>query len=369
MGDVYPEITEKVNEVKQILEDEEKSFARTLDRGEVLFERAVAKMKEQDPNNKVFSGADVWKLYDTYGFPVDLTRIMAEDCGLTINEEEFLDEQAKAKERSKAVKGGEGAKEVKLDVHSISHLESIPVPKTKDEFKYTHATIQSSILKIMTADKQFVDFFSTSQELIGLILDKTNFYAESGGQETDTGRLSSNETVFNVTTVQEYAGYVLHVGYLSSGSLSCGDKVDSEYDTERRQDLMSNHTATHIVNYALKSVLGDGIDQKGSLVAKEKLRFDYSHSKSVEKADLEKVESICDEFIKANTKVSIEVVSLDAAKQIRGLRAVFGEVYPDPVRVVSVGADVKELLKDPSNPEWEKVSVEFCGGTYVVLIS
>ena len=203
-------------------------------------------------------------------------------------------------------------------------------------------------------------------EQFGVILDKTNFYAEQGGQENDTGRiLIDGEAEIKVDNVQQYAGYVMHTGYVEYGSLKVGDEVLSEYDELRRQPIRNNHTGTHILNYALREVLGDDVNQKGSLVAPEKLRFDFSHKAGVTDEELEKIEKSCTEYIRQNFEVFSKDVPLATARQINGVRAVFGETYPDPVRVVSVGMAVEDLLAEPSNPEWNKISIEFCGGTHV----
>lgn len=157
----------------------------------------------------------------------------------------------------------------------------------------------------------------------------------------------------------------MHTGYVEYGSLKVGDEVLSEYDELRRQPIRNNHTGTHILNYALREVLGDDVNQKGSLVAPEKLRFDFSHKAGVTDEELEKIEKSCTEYIRQNFEVFSKDVPLATARQINGVRAVFGETYPDPVRVVSVGMAVEDLLAEPSNPEWNKISIEFCGGTHV----
>ncbi|KAJ1525582.1 Alanine--tRNA ligase, partial [Nowakowskiella sp. JEL0078] len=200
----------------------------------------------------------------------------------------------------------------------------------------------------------------------GILLEKTNFYAEQGGQEYDTGSITIDGSAdFAVDDVQVFGGYILHIGYLKYGSLSVGDEVVSTYDELRRWPIRNNHSATHILNFALKKTIGDGVDQKGSLVAEEKFRFDYSAKAAPSPAQLEQIEAITNDFIERNLKVYSKEVSLAVGKSITGLRAVFGEVYPDPVRVISVGFDIEEILKNPSDPKWAETSIEFCGGTHV----
>ncbi|KAI9834804.1 MAG: Alanine--tRNA ligase [Sarea resinae] len=365
MGDMFPEIKKKEADVKEILDEEEESFSKTLDRGERMFEHYAQQCKLHDTKN--LHGADVWRLYDTFGFPVDLTRLMAEERGLDINEKEFEDAQAKAKEASRGEKKA-ASDLVKLDVHDLGKLEKMnDVPKTDDSTKFGKENITSQIRAIYHAK----DFLKSTEEIpegeqLGLILDRTNFYAEQGGQEYDTGKiLIDGVAELEVQNVQVYAGYVLHTGFMKYGKLSVGNEVICEYDELRRWPIRNNHTGTHILNFALREVLGDGIDQKGSLVAAEKLRFDFSHKAGVSDADLAKIEDICSAYITKNATVYAKDVPLATAREIEGVRAVFGETYPDPVRVVSVGTDVDTILKDVKNPAWHKLSLEFCGGTHV----
>jgi alanyl-tRNA synthetase len=280
---VFPEITKKQEDLKRILDEEELSFSRTLDRGEGLFEKYLAEAKEK--NLKIVDGAFVWRLYDTYGFPTDLTRLMAQESGMTIDEEGFEIAQAKAKEISKQHKEGKGGEQLlKLDIHARGLLEQdMSVPKTDDSTKFKLDPISAQIKAIFSKSTSFTKSTESidESEQIGIILDRTNFYAEQGGQEHDTGRITiDGKADFEVTNVQAYKGYVMHTGYLSSGNLHIGDQVIATYDELRRWPIKNNHTGTHILNYALREVLGKGVDQRGSLVAAEKLRFDFSHSVS-----------------------------------------------------------------------------------------
>ena len=365
MGPMFPEIKKRQEDVQEILDEEEESFSRTLDRGEKMFEHYAQKPQTQE--SKKLDGADVWRLYDTFGFPVDLTRLMAEERGLAIDDHEFEEAQAKAKEASKGAKKT-ASESVTLDVHALGKLENMKdVPKTDDEPKFGRGNISSTV-KAIYSEKAFL--ISTKEVAegaqLGIILDKTNFYAEQGGQEYDTGKiLIDGVAELEVTDVQVKAGYVLHIGYLKYGSLSVGDDVISEYDELRRWPIRNNHTGTHVLNYALREVLGDGIDQKGSLVAPTKLRFDFSHKAGISDSDLAKIEDCSTAYIRQNFKVYTRDVPLTIAHQIEGVRAVFGETYPDPVRVVSIGVPVEELLENVKNKDWRKVSIEFCGGTHV----
>ena len=362
--EIFPEISSGAQDLKEILNEEELSFAKTLDRGEKLFEQ-YAIIASKTPE-QTLSGKDVWRLYDTYGFPVDLTRLMAEEAGLKIDEEGF----ERAKEESREASKGSGTKDgktlVKLDVHALSELDqNDAIPKTNDEFKYGLENVKAKVVGIYDGSK-FVDSIEDPSIQYGILLDKTPFYAEQGGQEYDTGKLViDGKLEFNVANVQVYAGYVLHTGNIVDGKLNVGDEIIATYDELRRWPIRNNHTGTHILNFALREVLGDGVDQKGSLVAPEKLRFDFSHKQAVTAKELEKIEAISNKYIKNNDKVYYKDVSLTKAKEINGLRAVFGETYPDPVRVVSIGVLVDDLLADPTNTKWHEISIEFCGGTHV----
>ncbi|ETN37107.1 alanyl-tRNA synthetase [Cyphellophora europaea CBS 101466] len=365
MGGMFKEIAAKEDEVKEILDEEELSFAKTLDRGEKQFESYAAKSKEK--GQKSLHGADVWKLYDTYGFPVDLTRLMAEERGLSIDDNEFESARLQAKEASKGEKKA-ASDLLKLTVHDLGELEKMPqVTKTDDSAKYGRENVDGNIQAIYHAGK----FHDSTKDIpegeqVGLILSKTNFYAEQGGQEYDTGKIViDGQAELGVENVQLYAGYVLHTGYMKYGQFDVGDTTICEYDESRRGPIRNNHTGTHILNFALREVLGDGIDQKGSLVAQEKMRFDFSHKAAVSDKDLQTIEDQSTEYIRQNVPVYAKDVPLSVAREIEGVRAVFGETYPDPVRVVSVGVEVDDILKNVKDPNWRKVSLEFCGGTHV----
>jgi alanyl-tRNA synthetase len=365
MGEQFPDLAKKQADIKEILDEEEEAFSRTLDRGEAQFERYAAKAAKD--NVKKLDGDVVWRLYDTFGFPVDLTKLMAEERGLEIDEAEVAVAREKAREASKAVKDSVQTF-AKLDVHKIAELDTdLKVSRTNDDAKYLKGDSKGKVQYIFDGKS----FLKSTKDIpantaIGVLLDQTNFYAESGGQVADTGRIVIDDVVeFKVIDVQDYGGYILHSGYIEYGELSSGDEVICEYDELRRSPIRNNHTGTHILNHSLREVLGDDVHQKGSLVDNEKLRFDFSHKTQVKLDELKKIEELSNQDIRANAKIYSKDVELDRALQIEGLRAVFGETYPNPVRVVSIGMDVDTLLADPKNPDWRKYSVEFCGGTHV----
>ncbi|KAL5615450.1 hypothetical protein BROUX41_005495 [Berkeleyomyces rouxiae] len=370
MGHQFPELVKKQADIKEILDEEEVAFARTLDRGEIQFEKFANDAIKK--GEKKLSGEVVWRLYDTYGFPLDLTKLMAEERNLDIDEAEVEVAREKAREASKVVKESTQVFS-KLDVHQIAELDTLKLPRTDDEPKYLPPDVVAK--SKVTAKIQLIydgkTFAKSTKDIpsgtaLGLLLDRTNFYAEAGGQVADSGLIViDGVATFKVLDVQSFGGYILHNGYLEEGVLSTDDEVICEYDELRRASIRNNHTGTHVLNYALREVLGDEINQKGSLVDEDKLRFDFSNKAGVSVADLTKIEDMSKQYIKDDKVVYYKDVSLEAAREIEGLRAVFGETYPNPVRVVSIGASVDDLLADPKNPEWRKLSIEFCGGTHV----
>ncbi|PFH46034.1 hypothetical protein AMATHDRAFT_156759 [Amanita thiersii Skay4041] len=365
MGGVFPELTKRIAEIKEILDEEEESFSRTLDRGEKLFDEFA--LRAQSTERRVLDGKDVWRLYDTYGFPVDLTRLMAEELGLGINEKEFDEAQALSKQASKGSVKKSHSDSVRLDVHDLAILESDQtIPKTNDSPKFDTGNITAKIVAIFY--KKFLTSTSTIPEgaAFGVILDRTSFYAEAGGQEHDTGNIVIDGIAdFDVADVQLYSGYVLHVGRLKYGHLEVNNTVVASYDELRRWPLRNNHTATHILNFCLREVLGDHVEQKGSLVAPDRLRFDFSHKAQITHSELIDVENMSIQWIKRNVKVYSKDLDLLRAYKIPGVRAVFGEAYPDPVRVVSLEYDFETIEQDMDNPKWRQTSIEFCGGTHV----
>lgn len=371
LGGFFTELTdERCAFVKEVLEDEEKSFRKTLARGKKLFEKAVA----GSVDGKQLSGETVWRLWDTYGFPVDLTKVMAEERGLEINMVEF----ASAKEKALlASQGGDAAntQKVDMDVNAIGDLQNKNVPATNDDPKYEYtpgdaysfAPCTGTVLAIRTLDKSWTDS-AQSGDQIGIVLDKTNFYGEQGGQTFDTGFFTSvdasNEVEFTVKDVQKRGPYCLHVGTLQIGSIKVGDTFNLHIDTDRRFKIMCNHTATHVMNFGLRKALGEA-DQKGSFVGPERLRFDFTSKKAMNATQIKICEDETRKVISDALPVYIETVELAPAMEVHGLRAMFGEAYPDPVRMVSIGAEPKTVMSDPKSNLAVDHSVEFCGGTHV----
>lgn len=354
LGDIFPEIRRKEHDVKDILNEEEQAFAITLDRGEAMLNKYARDCHSR--GMKHLPGADVWRLQDTYGFPVDLTKLIAEEQGLNIHESEVSIAREKAREASKGDKKN-ASNLVKLDVHDIAALDKMDdVPKTDDTAKHGKVAILSTI-RSLYRDKRFMQNTSDLPQGVpfGVLLDKTNLYAESGGQECDTGKLVIDGVAeMAIGSVHSYGGYVLHGGYLKDGVLSIGDKVLVEYDESRRQPIRANHTGTHLLNYSAREVLGKEVEQKGSLVSPEKLRFDFSHKATIMDEELQRIENISAKMIQDDMEVFASDVKLLTGRQIEGVRSISGETYPDPVRVVSIGVPIDKLLLDVTSRDWLK---------------
>ncbi|CAH1183194.1 unnamed protein product [Phaedon cochleariae] len=373
LGDTFPEIKKNPQGIMDIINEEEEQFLKTLLRGRNLLNRTISKLGS---NCKILPGDVAWRLYDTYGFPVDLTLLMAEEKGLSIDMEVYEESKKQAQIASQG-KGTGVADTINLDVHAITELQDRGVPPTDDSYKYSYSSTQNAdsdytfapceaTVIALRADKQFVDQVTTGQEC-GILLDKTNFYAEQGGQIYDTGYLvkaSDDSVEFSVKNVQVRGGYVIHIGNME-GTLCKGDTVTLHVDISRRRLIMSNHTGTHILNHALRKVLGTEADQRGSLVAPDRLRFDFTNKGALTTDQVRLAEESSKELISRNEQVFAKEASLGVAKTIKGLRAVFDETYPDPVRVVSVGVPVEQLESDPFSPAGDQTSIEFCGGTHV----
>ncbi|MBK7404707.1 MAG: alanine--tRNA ligase [Phycisphaerales bacterium] len=370
MGDAFPELGKNPEHVAQIIREEEESFGRTLDRGIKRFEEAAAGVQ-------TVGGEDAFQLYDTYGFPLDLTVLMAEERGLTVDTAGFDRCMAEQKERSRAAGAADATDGIGLGGDAIARLKHLGVSPTDDSHKFHARDIRATVKAIWSGHNFEEHATSTSNvaRRIGVILDKTNHYAEMGGQVTDHGRLlvtrdhrvddHNHGGEFKIDEVRSYGGYVVHFGRIIRGGIRVGDDIQIHIDNQRRTQVAANHTATHLLNLALRRVLGDRVDQKGSLVDTDRLRFDFSHGKPVSADELGLVEQIVIEHIEQNLPVFADLAPQFVARGIKGLRAVFGEAYPDPVRVVSIGAPVTDLLADPENDAWSDYSVEFCGGTHL----
>ena len=330
MGQAGEILTQKQAHIQKALKAEEEQFARTLERGLALLEDALAKVE-----NKVLSGEVAFKLYDTYGFPLDLTADVCRERDITIDEAGFEREMQAQRARAQA------SSNFGTDYNSVIKVDGTT------EFKGYEVTECEATVVALFSNGKAVEAIQSGENAV-VVLDRTAFYGESGGQVGDSGVITSEICSFEVNDTQKYGQVFGHIGQLTSGTLSLGDKVKAEVNTTRRHDITLNHSATHLLHSALRQVLGDHVAQKGSLVSENSLRFDFSQGEAISKADLEEIERIINTKIRENIVVTTEVMDLEAAKQ-KGAMALFGEKYGDKVRVVDMTA----------------FSVELCGGTHV----
>ncbi|XP_077222663.1 alanine--tRNA ligase-like [Tasmannia lanceolata] len=361
MGDIFPELKQGEMNIKNIIAEEEISFGKTLIKGIEKFKKAALEVQ-----GKIFNGQDAFVLWDTYGFPIDLTQLMAEERGLTVDLEGFNIAMNEARKKSRNASNKQVGGTIAMDADATSELHRKGVAPTDDNSKFIWYQDHESSIKAIYTGAEFLEGASAGDE-VGIVLESTSFYAEQGGQIYDTGSLEGSSGSFQVINIQVYGGFVLHIGSIAGGTstFSVGEKVICKVDYGRRTLIAPNHTCTHMLNYALRKVLGDHVDQKGSIVLPEKLRFDFSHGKPIHPSDLRKIESIVNEQIVDELDVFASEATLADAKRIVGLRAVFGEVYPDPVRVVAIGRKVEDLLASPDSREWLSISTELCGGTHI----
>ncbi|MFP6815278.1 MAG: alanine--tRNA ligase, partial [Pseudomonadales bacterium] len=332
MGEAYPELTEHQGEIVQVLQREEERFAVTLSQGMELLDRTI-----QELSGAEIPGDVVFQLYDTFGFPTDLTADVARERELTIDMAGF--EIAMEAQRNR----GRAAAKFSASVGQRIFTDS------KVQFSgYERVTGDAIVVGLYADDAQPVESLDSGSTGI-VVLDRTPFYAESGGQTGDAGLLAGEDCRFNVTDTQVGGDQHLHLGRVEAGSLAVGTRLQAQVDAERRRKIELNHSATHLMHAALRAELGTHVQQKGSLVAPDRLRFDFSHPEPVTPQQLQRVQAQVNGEIQRNTEVAAEQLSYDEAIA-RGAMALFGEKYGDQVRVLSMGADY---------------SVELCGGTHV----
>ena len=332
MGEAYPDLAKQADYVKKVLKIEEEQFARTLDNGMSILEAGIKDLKGTE-----IPGDLVFKLYDTFGFPADLTADVAREKNLTIDESGF--ESAMAEQRARA----KSANKFKLDRDIDIELDG------ETEFLgYDSLNATGKVVKILK-DMKPVDSLVQGESGV-VVLDRTPFYAESGGQAGDQGNLISNNVEMIVTDCQKLQNHHLHQVSVETGSVKIGDTLNATVKKDERQNTARHHSATHLMHAALREQLGEHVQQRGSLVTFDKLRFDFSHLEAVTANELKQIESRVNQQIIANTVVSTELMDIDSAREA-GAMALFGEKYDDEVRVLSMGQDA--------------FSKELCGGTHV----
>ena len=331
----YPELREKKDFIAKLIKVEEENFTRTIDQGFELLNQLI------DDDTKEISGEDAFKLNDTFGFPIDLTREIAAESGIKVNVERFKELLAEQKKRSRKARKNAGAEAWVSDSTDLSDINSTAF------VGYTENECDSDVLAIIK-DGERVDMISEGENAI-VITEKTPFYAESGGQVGDTGTIFNDNCETEVdNTTKDANGIFLHAVTVKSGALTVGDKVNLKIDVDRRKAIMRNHTAAHLLQAALRQVLGTHVEQAGQLVSDEIVRFDFTHFEAMTAQELIEVEKLVNEKILEGLTVTIEELPIEEAKK-RGAMALFGEKYGDVVRVVSAG----------------DFSVELCGGTHM----
>ncbi|MCC3683729.1 alanine--tRNA ligase [Bacillus cereus] len=338
MKDFYPEVLEKKDFIAKVVKNEEERFHETLHDGEAILAEVIAKAKEE--KTTVISGVDAFRLYDTYGFPIELTEEYAEEAGMTVDHEGFENEMEKQRERARAARQDVDSMQVQGGV-----LGEI---KVASEFVGYGTVATESNVVALVKNGEYTDSLQAGEEG-QLILDVTPFYAESGGQIADRGYLLADGVKVLVKDVQKAPnGQNLHKVVVEEGTLTKDAAVKAIIDTKNRSSVVKNHTATHLLHQALKDVLGTHVNQAGSLVTSERLRFDFSHFGQVQADELEKIERMVNEKIWESIDVEISQKAIEEAKEM-GAMALFGEKYGDVVRVVQVG----------------DYSLELCGGCHV----
>ena len=338
--DGYPELEEKKEFITKVISEEEEKFNKTIDQGLSILADMEKALEEQNKN--VLSGEDTFKLYDTYGFPIDLTKEILEEKNITIDEEGFskcMNEQREKARKARKVSNYMGADATVYDeIDPAITSEFVGYDKLKNDSKVTVLTTEEDVVEALSeGDKGTI------------IVDETVFYATMGGQEGDKGYITSPEGEFKVdATIKLKGGKIGHVGVMTKGMIKAGDTVTLLVDSEYRADTCKNHSATHLLQKALRTVLGNHVEQKGSYVDPERLRFDFTHFQSMTAEELKKVEDIVNEKIVEAIPVETKIMTIEEAKKT-GAMALFGEKYGESVRVVCI----------------DDFSKEFCGGTHV----
>ena len=335
----YPDLREKQAYITKVIRTEEENFAKTIDGGMKIFDQLLTDHKTK--GETVFSGADAFKLYDTYGFPIDLTAEMVEDEGMTLDREGFDHEMEEQRVRARKAREALGD----LGWAGIEFGSDMPATEFVG---YDHTSIADAKVLALVVENELAEAVMPGVEAI-VVLDKTPFYAEMGGQVADHGVITAGDAKFEVTNVlKNKGGKFMHYGKVLSGQFRVGDTVTASIDVDRRKAIMRAHSATHLLDAALKKVLGDHVHQAGSLVEPDRLRFDFTHFEAITPEQLSEIDRLVNDAILEGYPVVTEVLPIEEAKK-KGAVAMFGEKYGDVVRVVEMG----------------DFSMEFCGGTHL----
>lgn len=367
LGDVYPELHQEADRIMDVIDENEAQFLSSLQQGSRLILRTLSR---KDDKHGVFPASVAWSLHRDLGFPLDLVDLMLEERGVQVDREELDRLIADHQKVTSELQAGVQA-QVVLDVHSLAELQRLGVPHTHDGLKYQYGLDQDryvfpacSATVVALYDGQTLVSEVAEGQRCGVILDRTNFYSEQGGQSHDQGYFTRDglqDVPYPVEAALLAGGYVVHQVTAADG-LKTGDRIWLKLDQVHRLSCMVKHTATHILNFALRDVVGPSVQQRGSHVSADRLRFDFSAKGSLSVAQLQQVERCVGDIISANHIVHSQELPLQAARSIAGLRMV-DEVYPDPVRVVAVGVAVPDLLEGQVD---RRTSVELCCGTHLL---
>ncbi len=349
MGAAYPELGQARALIEETLRAEETRFRQTLDRGLRLLDDELSNL----PDGAALPGQAAFKLYDTYGFPLDLTQDALREKGRTVDTEGFNAAMAEQKAKARAAWAGSG------EVADASHWYDLADKHGASEFLgYDTEEAEGQILAVLDGAEQVEK--AEAGRKVQVVLNQTQFYAESGGQVGDTGTIRTETGLVRVSDCRRIAGLFVHVGEVTEGHVDRGQGAELKVDHDRRTGIRANHSATHLLNEALRRALGDHVAQRGSLNAHDRLRFDFSHSAALTPAEIEKIEDEVNEMIRQNSTVETRVMTPDEARGL-GAQALFGEKYGDEVRVVSMG----KLDGSGKGTDQATYSIELCGGTHV----
>ena len=331
MKDTYKELEDKKIHIKNVIRAEEESFCKTLDKGLDVFEQIINELNSKENDKLIISGKDTFKLYDTYGFPFDLTKLLAKEKNISIDENGFNNFMEQQKERSR--KGSDFKiieNEIKWKSNATNNISCF--------IGYSD----------ISTDTKILNYRKINADNYEIILENTPFYAESGGQIGDTGYIKNDKILFEVKDTQKNDSYISHFGSLKNGNIKIKDKVKATVDNERRLQIRANHTATHLLHESLKQILGNHVQQAGSLVSYDKLRFDLTHYEKISNKQISEIEALVNSMIRKNIELNTSIQQFDQARE-NGAIALFGEKYDDQVRVVDIPG----------------FSMELCGGTHV----
>ena len=340
LASAFPELTQRRGNIERILVTEEEKFRTTLDAGTEMLEDAIARLETS--GEKVLAGRQAFRLYDTYGFPLEMTQALLAERGYGVDVEGFRAAMERQREASRS------ASAISADIFSVGILDKMIKELPATRFAgYEVLETEAKVLALATSDGQVESVDSSVEREVSVVLDVTPFYGEAGGQVGDTGRLAGQDLDAEVSGTTRMGDVFVHACRIRRGAISPGQTVKAEVDARRRLDIMANHTATHLLHWALRSVLGENATQSGSLVAPDRLRFDFAHAGPVSEADLDRIEQMVNERIMGGSAVGTHETTLKSARA-EGVTALFGEKYGQDVRVVEIGDFSREL----------------CGGTH-----